>query len=99
MITEQEFLEAIKIIRKYNLQVERMTEESLRETGIMKTPFEIESNWQKHFPTMNIRLWNILMYNYENVRICDILIKDLRRTRNVGAKTLFEFCELTGREL
>ena len=99
MITEQEFLEAITTIRKYRLQVEQMTEESLRETGIMKTPFEIESNWQKHFPKMNIRLWNILIYSFENVRICDILIKDLRRTRNVGYKTLFEFCRLTGREL
>jgi hypothetical protein len=97
-ITEQEFLEAVKIIRKYKLQVERMTEETLRETGIMKTPAEIESNWQKHFPNMSIRLWNILIYNYENVRICDITIEQLRRTRNVGAKTIIEFSEITGKE-
>lgn len=98
MITEQEFLAAVKIIRKYKLQVERMTEETLRETGIMKTPTEIKSNWQKHFPTMSVRLWHILQLNFDDVRICDITKEQLRRTRNVGAKTIIEFSEITGKE-
>lgn len=97
-ITEQEFLEAIKIIREYKLQVERMTEEALRETAITKTPAELELTWQKHLPTMTIRLWKILINEFRDTRILDISIEKLTRTRNVGRKTLIEFCEITGKE-
>jgi len=97
MITEQEFLEAITTIRKYRLQVEQMTEETLLHTGMMKTPAEIESDWQKHFPTMSIRLWDILIYQFKDTRIYEISFNKFANARNVGRRAMVEFCKLTGK--
>jgi len=96
-ITEKEFLEAIKIIKKYKLQVEQMTEETLLQTGIMKTPAELESNWQEHFPTMSDRLWWVLIGQFKDTRICEISFNKFTNARNVGTRTLIEFCQLTGK--
>jgi hypothetical protein len=97
MITEQEFLEAVKIIKKYKLQVEQITEETLLHTGMMKTPAEIESNWQEHFPTMSDRLRDILIGQFKDTRIYEISFNKFANTRNVGNRTMLEFCKLTGK--
>lgn len=97
-ITEQEFLDAIKIIRQYKTQVQTTTEELLNESGITKTPNEILYNWNEVFPTMSVRLWHILKFNFKDVRICDISKYEFFRARNAGQSSWNELSRLIGKE-
>lgn len=98
MITEQEFLDAIKIIRQYKEQVQKTTEKVLAETRINKTPNEILYNWNEVFPTMSVRLWNILRFNFADKIIGDITKNELLRTRNAGQYCWCELSDLIGKE-
>ena len=96
MITEKEYLQAIKIINEYTEQIKKQTEKTLKITGITKTPKELNFDWKIHFPTMEVRLWNILRWNFENKRICDITKKEFLSVRLAGKKSWSDLCELTG---
>ena len=96
MITEREYLDAIKIINEYTEQVKKQTVQILKKTGVMKTPRELYFEWDIHFPTMEVRLWNILKMNFENKRICDITKKEFLSTRMAGKKSWSELCDVTG---
>ena len=96
MITERQFLDAINIIYKYNSQVQETTHKALKISGITKTPKELYFTWDTHFPSMEVRLWNVLSWNFENKRICDITKKEFLSARNAGKKSWSELCYFTG---
>jgi hypothetical protein len=96
MRTEREYLEAIKIINEYTEQVKKQTEKVLKTTGVTKTPKELHFDWDIHFPTMEVRLWNILRWAFENRRICDITKKEFLSVRLAGKKSWSELCDITG---
>lgn len=96
MITEREYLDAIKIINEYTEQVKKQTEKVLKSTRITKTPKELHLDWDIHFPKMEVRLWNILISQFENRRICDITKKEFLSARLAGKKSWVELCDITG---
>ncbi len=98
MITEREYLDAIKIINEYTEQVKKKTEKVLKTIGVTKTPKELHLDWYIHFPKMEVRLWNILKRNFENTRLCDITIRDFLSVRLAGKKSWSELCEIIGKE-
>ena len=96
MITEREYLYAIKIVNEYTEQVKKQTEKALKSTGITKTPKEMHLDWDIYFPSMEIRLWNILRFQFENIRICDITKKEFLSARMAGMKSWVDLCYITG---
>lgn len=96
MITEREYLDAIKIINEYTEQVKKQTEEVLKRTGITKTPKQLHLDWDTYFPTMEVRLWNILRSAFRDKRICDITKKEFLSIRTAGMKSWSELCDITG---
>ena len=98
MRTEREYLDAIKVISEYAEQVKKQTEKALLVTGITKTPKEIGLKWDTYFPSMTMRLWNILRFQFEDVRICDIKRKDFLSKRMAGIWGWTELCKFTNNE-
>ena len=98
MRTEREYLAAIKVIAEYTRQVKKQTEKALLVTGITKTPKEIGLKWDTYFPGMTVRLWNLLMFHFENVRICDIKEKEFFSKQGIGFKAWTELCKFTNNE-
>lgn len=98
MRTEKEYLEAIKIINEYTEQIKKQTEKTLKLTGITKTPKELHFDWDTYFPTMEMRLWNILRNEFTNKRICDITKKEFLSVRKAGKKSWSDLCGITGIE-
>ena len=97
MVTEIEYLEAIKIINEYQEQIKKASEKALKNTGITKTPDEIMRDSVDYFPSMSIRLLHLLHYNFKHERICDITKKSFLSVRHCGKKSWSELCELTGK--
>jgi len=95
MRTEREYLDAIKVIAEYTRQVKKQTEKALLVTGITKTPKEIGLKWDTYFPSMPIRLWNILMFHFADVRICDIKQKEFFSKRLAGKQAWRDLCKFT----
>jgi len=96
MITEIEYLIAIKIVNQYTEQVKKKTEEVLKTTGVTKTPKELDGQWDIYFPSMPVRLINTLRAAFENKRLCDITKKEFLSVRLAGKKSWMELCEITG---
>lgn len=96
MVTEIEYLAAIKTINQYTQQIKKVSEKALKNTGITKTPDEIRKDSVDYFPTMSIRLLNLLHYHFKDKRICDITEKHFLSVRNCGKKSWSELCEITG---
>jgi hypothetical protein len=96
MITEREYLDAIKTINEYTEQVKKQTAQILKKTGITKTPEELNFDWNIHFPKMEVRLWNILKTSFKYRRICDITKKEFLSVRMAGKKSWSELCDITG---
>jgi DNA-directed RNA polymerase alpha subunit len=96
MITEREYLDAIKIINEYTEQVKKQTVQILKKTRITKTPAQLYFDWDIHFPTMEVRLCNILKAAFADKRICDITKKEFLSVRNAGKKSWSELCDVTG---
>lgn len=95
-ITEAQYLNAIKTVQEYTEQVKRKSAKSLNETGITKTPKEICESHIDYFPSMSIRLLNILRWNFENTRICDITKKEFLSVRLAGNKSWTELSDIIG---
>lgn len=101
MITEQQFLDAIEIVQKYQFQISQIISEISPEISPRKT---LISDWiAKQYGKLNDdkiekKLFSCLEY-YSN-KYCvdyieDVNIRDLRRVIGVGKMTLDKFFELT----
>jgi hypothetical protein len=106
MITEQEYLEALKTIdeyegqiRKQNEDIKKHNDDILLKIAIKKTPCDFGWSIPEEFPTMSVRLWNILKANFDNTRICDITKEQLLSKRNAGKIAWLELCEITKKQL
>ena len=95
-ITEKQYLEAVHTVMQYTEQVNRKTVKVLRDTGITKTPKQLYYDWGNYFPTMKMRLWNILYFYFKDKKVCDITKEEFLSVRNAGMKSWVELCELTG---
>lgn len=98
MVTERQYFDAIKTIKEYTEQVKKQTENVLKTTAISKTPKELDLDWRICFPTMEVRLWNILYWNFQNRRICDITKKEFLSVRLAGKKSWSDLCDITGND-
>jgi hypothetical protein len=97
MITEKEYLEAIRIVVQYTEQVKEQTEKALYRGIVTKTPKQI-AKMSKIPVRINTRLWTILVDNFIDVRLCDISKYDFLRTRNAGKYNWAKLCQITGKE-
>jgi hypothetical protein len=88
MITEKEYLEAVKIVQAYNEQIKDQVEK-LFNPICFKTPKEIGK--YELLDYFSARVSNILWYNFEDCRIADIKKGDFLSCRNTGEKTWEEF--------
>jgi hypothetical protein len=88
MITEKEYLQAVKIVQEYNEQI-KIQSEKLFNPICFKTPNEIGKYELREFFTS--RLANLLYDNFENVRLADIKKAEFLCTRNMGVTAWTEF--------
>ena len=95
MITEQEYLAAIKIINEYTEQIKQQTEQILKKTGTTKTPAQLSFSWHIYFPSTGVRLWNILKASFNDKRLCDITKKEFLSAPMAGKKSWSELCAIT----
>ncbi len=100
ILTEEQYLEALKGIKKYErIKLEKIKND-LISYGLTKTPDELGCNIFHYFTDMSVRICNILRRPpLDNIRICDITKKDFISTRTAGKKAWDEFCDITGRNI
>lgn len=103
MITEREFLNALDIVKKYQIQISEIISETKIEQNFGKTPImewvekqSIRDGGQNH-----VRLLNCLKnycYNNDNYIkfIEDMTFKEFNTIRNAGMRSWKLFLELTG---
>jgi hypothetical protein len=103
MITQQEFQEALLIVELYNQQVksyakevEEKSQKALQKAAIYKTIKEIKDDFEIYFPSISGRLRNIILYDFENFKMCDITKENFLKQRKSGIKTWRELCDITG---
>ena len=104
MITEKQFLNALDIVKKYQIQISEMISEIKIEPNFGKTPIlewvEKQSK-NRHGGHNYVRLLNCLNnYCYRNDNyikfIEDMTFKEFNTIRNAGMRSWKLFLELTG---
>ena len=96
MITEKEYLDAVRIVNDYTEQIRKKSEKILQYAGISKTPTELHYDWQVYFPSMNVRIYNILRRGFAHTKICTITKKDFLSIPTAGLKSWLQLCQMTG---
>jgi len=93
-ITEQEYLNAIKIINEYSIQLKNHNYEvQIVNRNLTKFSELNESNRD----IIPCRLYNILKSNFNDVRLCDIIKDEFFKARNAGKGSWNDLCELTNK--
>jgi len=99
MITETEYFAALKIVNQYTAQIKKKSDDALKLTVLTKTPLEIKRDYETDYlPNASVRLLNILFYNFENTKLCDITRDEFLSKRNAGRRSWAELCELLGKD-
>jgi hypothetical protein len=88
MITEKEYLEAVKVVQEYNEQIKSQMEK-LFNPICFKTPKEIGKYELRDY--FSGKVANILWQQFEDCRIFDIKKGDFLSCRSAGEKTWEEF--------
>jgi hypothetical protein len=96
MITEKEYLDAVRIVNDYTEQIRKKSEKILKNAGINKTPMELKYDWQVYFPLMNVRIYHILIRGFAHTKLCNITKKDFLSVQTAGLKSWLQLCEMTG---
>ena len=96
MITEREYLDAIRIVNDYTEQIRKKSEKILKNAGINKTPMQLHLDFQTYFPSMNVRIYNILRRGFAHTKICNITKKDFLSIPTAGLKSWLQLCKMTG---
>jgi hypothetical protein len=104
MITEREFLNALDIVKKYQIQISEMISEIKIEPNFGKTPIlewvkkqsENRNRGHNHVRLLNC-LHNYCVWNDNNIKfIEDMTLKEFMTIRNAGMRSWNEFLILTG---
>ena len=93
MITEAEFLSALKTINDYKNQIEQMHSESFKNTGLKMKCGE----WARSHDSISVRLVNILWGHHNDTLVQDLTKREFLSHRASGKKSWSEFCSLTGK--
>jgi hypothetical protein len=100
-ITEQEYLNAIKMIDEYSKIINQYYEQlknHSRDVVIinrnLKKCHELTESDRLIIPC---RLDNILKFNFRDVRLCDITKDEFFKARNAGKGSWNDLCELTNK--
>jgi len=93
-ITEQEYLNAIKIINRYSEQLKNHN----YEVQIVNRNLTIFSELNElDLDIIPCRLYNILKFNFKDIRLCDITKDEFFKARNAGKGSWNDLCELTNK--
>lgn len=92
MITETDYLNAIKIVQQYNDQIKNQFMNILLDGIYIKTPKEIGKYELRNF--FSVRICNILWLQLQDTRICDIKKHIFLNCRNAGEKNWKEFYKI-----
>jgi len=102
MITEKQFLEAVDIVKKYHVQIGKISEETLY-------PKTLISDWLKKHPDISKRLsyqLDLISNGYFDIRgivapfyIEDITPQILNRLRGIGKESINEFNNIRQKEI
>jgi hypothetical protein len=89
-ITEEEYLNAVKIINEYSNQLKNHYEEVKIKNRSLQKIQEIDDLDRNELP---VRLYNILKFNFKDIRLCDITRDDFFKARNAGVGTYNDLCK------
>jgi hypothetical protein len=88
-ITEEQYLNAIAIINEYSKQLEKHYKEvKIKNRGLQKL-HELDDLDLKQIP---VRLYNVLKFNFTDIRLCDITKDNFYNARNAGAGSYNDLC-------
>jgi hypothetical protein len=89
-ITEEEYLNACDIIDKYSAQLKNHFTEVKTKNRSLKTIKELDDS---DLCDISIRLYNILKFNFKDVKLCDITRDEFFKARNAGVGTYNDLCK------
>ena len=92
-ITEQEYVNACKIISAYSLQLKNHYEEVKIKNRSLHTIKELDDS---DLCDISIRLYNILKWKFSDIRLCDITKDEFFKARNAGVGTYNDLCKFIG---
>jgi hypothetical protein len=93
-ITEQEYLNAIKIINEYSEQLHNHNKEVQITIRSLKRVSELTDYDRCQIST---RLYNVIKWDFKEIRLCDITKDGFFKVRNAGKGSWNELCELTNK--
>jgi len=93
-ITEQEYLNAIKIINEYSEQLHNHYKDVNTSIRSLKRVFEL-TDYDKS--QISNRLHNILKWDFRTHRLCDITKDEFFKVRYAGKGSWNELCELNNK--
>jgi len=89
-ITEEEYLDACRIINQYTEQLKNHYSEVKVKNRSLKTIKELDYS---DLSEISVRLYNILKFNFKDVMLCDITKDEFFKARNAGVGTYNDFCK------
>jgi hypothetical protein len=92
-ITEQQYLNAIKIINEYSIQLKNHCIEVKTKNRSLQTVKELD---YLDLSEISVRLYNILKFNFEYFRLIDITKEEFFKARNAGVGTYNDLCKFIG---
>lgn len=90
IITEDEYLKALDVVRQYTKQVNEKSNEFLKNDFLSKTPSELNRYTDKL--DVSVRVWNVL-HKLSDVRLCDITEIQFKNIRGGGLRGWEQFME------
>ena len=90
-LTEEDYLNAVRIINEYKEQLNNHYLEVNTKNRSLKKVSELDNLDRCQ---MSGRLYNILKFNFMDVRLCDITKEEFFKARWCGVTTYNELCEL-----
>ena len=93
-ITEQEYLNAIEIIKQYSEQLKNHYNEVQIVNRNLKRFSELSDYDRCQIST---RLYNILKFNFKDIRLCDITKEEFFKARWAGKKSWKQLSDLTNK--
>ena len=94
IITEAEYLGALNVVKEYTKQINMETDKFLKNSILSKTPNELVRHGFYNL-NINVRVLNILLAQFNNVKLCDITKSEFMKARGGGNFGWNKFIEFT----